>query len=98
MFGKQEVRREWMEVALAHQDNAGRKRRDNGADNLRPRLLKRLREDADAEFECGGARKSNFSAGIGEIAVVGRVALPNRQDHIRWFGGKLVAVEIDHPD
>ena len=92
MLGQQEVRRQRMEVALAHQHDAGRERRHHGADDLRPRLLVRLAEEADADVERLGARGRDLVAVVREVDVVGRIALPDRQDHVDRLGEHLVAV------
>ena len=98
MLCKQKVRRQRMEVAFAHQHDAGRKRRHHGADDFRPRLLERLCQDADAEFERGGAREADLETVVGEIDVVGRIALPDRQDDVDRFGENLVAVLVEYAD
>ena len=50
-FRQQEVRRQRMEVALAHRDHAFGERRDHGADDFRPRLLIGLVEMAAPDLE-----------------------------------------------
>ena len=87
-----------MEVALAHQHDAGRKRRHHGADDFRPRLLKGLCQDADAELERGGAREADLETVVREIDIVGRIALPDRQDDVDRLGENLVAVEVEDAD
>ena len=87
-----------MEVALAHQHHAGRERRHHGADDFRPRLLEGLGQHADAELERGGVGKADLEAVVGKIDVVGRIALPDRQDDVDRLGENLVAVLIEDAD
>ena len=84
-----------MEVALTHQHDAGRKRRHYGADDFRPRLLKRLCHHTDAEFERGGAFDRYLEAVVRKVDVVRRLALPDRQNDVDRLGKNLVAVFIE---
>ncbi len=54
-----------------------------------------LAEDADAELERRGAREGDLEAVVREIDVVGRIALPDRQDHVDRLGEHLVAVLLE---
>ena len=92
MRRQQEVRRQRMEVAAPHVHHARRERRHHGADDLRPRLLVRLAEVADAERLIDGAAGRHLVAVVGEVDVVRRIALPDRQDHVDRLGEHLVAV------
>src|SRR4029079_469043 len=87
-----------MKVALPHEDNAWRKRRDHRADDFRSRLLKRLGEDSDAELERRSACEGDLEAVVREVDVVGRVALPDREDDVDRLGKNLVAVEVEDSD
>ncbi len=98
MLCKQKVRRQGMEVAFSHQYDAGRKWRDDSADDFRPRFLKRLRQYAYAKFERRGSRETNLETIAGEIDLVGRIALPHRKDDVDRFGEDLVAVLIEYSD
>ena len=73
---QQEVRRQRMEIALAHRDHALRERRDHRADDLGPRLLERLGHDAGAEREIHVRARGDLEAVARQVDVVGRLALP----------------------
>ena len=42
--------------------------------------------------------KADLEAVVGEIDVVGRIALPDRQDHVDRLGEDLVAVQVENAD
>ena len=48
--------------------------------------------------ERGGFRKADLEAVVGKIDVVGRIALPHRQDDVDGLGENLVAVLIEDAD
>src|SRR5262249_49817919 len=87
-----------MEVALAHQDYAGRKRRNYRSNDFRTRLLEWLRQNANPKLEGGRASEADLKAIAGKIDVVGRIALPHRQNHVDGFGENLVAIFIQYSD
>ena len=95
MLRQQEIRRQRMEVALAHLDHARREGRQHGAADLRPRLLVGLAHVADAEMERARLGGRYFEAVVGQVDIVGRLALPDRQDHVDRLGEDLVAVLVE---
>ena len=95
---QQEVGRQRMKVALAHRDDAFRERRDHGADDLGTRLLVGLGHHADAEGEVHGLARRDLEAVAGKLDVVGRLALPDGEDHVDRLGEHLVAVLVEDPD
>src|SRR4029077_3629992 len=98
MLGQKEIGRQRMEVALAHKHYARRKWRHHGSNDLRPRLLKWFRQDADAEVERGRVRKADLETIVGEIDIVGRIALPYRQYDVDCLGEDRVAVQVEDAD
>jgi hypothetical protein len=87
-----------MEIAFSHQYDAGRKRRDDGADDFRARFLKRLCQYADAKLERGGSRETDLETIAGKIDIVGRIALPDGENDVDRLGENLVAILIQYSD
>jgi len=87
-----------MEVSFAHQHNAGRERCHYGADDLWPRFLQRFGQEADAEMQRSGAFNRHLEPVVGEVDLVGRVALPDRQDHVDRIGEDFVAVDVEQAE
>ena len=87
-----------MKIAFAHQHDAGRKWGNNSADNFRPRLLKGLSKNADAEVKRGSPGETDLKAIVWEIDIVWRVALPHGKNDVDCLCENLVAILVQNPD
>ena len=73
-------------------------RRDHGADDLGARLLVGLVHRAAVELGKLRSRGAHLEAVPGKLDVVGRIALPDGEDHVDRLGEDLVAVFIEDPE
>ena len=89
---QQEVGRHRVKVALAHGDHALGMRRHDGADNFRAWFLVGFVHDAAADIGFLRFCRRDLEAVVGEVDVIGRVALPDGEDHVDGFGEQLVAL------
>ena len=72
-------------------------RRHHGADDLGVRTLEWPRHDADADRRVVGLARGDLERVAGQVDVVGRLALPDFQNHINGMAEELGAVQIEHP-
>src|SRR5215475_2471670 len=87
-----------MEIALSHQHDTRGEWRDDCSDDFRSRFLERLCQNADAKLKRGGSRETDLEAIAGKIDVVGRIALPHRENDVDRLGENLVAILIQYSD
>ena len=86
-----------MEVAGAHRDDTLGEGRDDGADDLRTRLLQRLGQDPDAEVQVEGLLGRDLEPSAFAHKGVRGFAFPDGGDDVDGLGEHLVAVLVQDP-